>query len=381
MRVGIMGDTHKVRDEVIIRICEDFKRRKVDVKLHTGDIDIQQALRGVYGEGPVYFAISKDQLPFFKDENLLSKKLGWDCTYPKDRIIKVGDHYLYLGHAKTSDHANKVSQLAVIEEYVGDVWLYGHAEASVVGHTHFSKYLVRGPKRLINPGTAEGGYGAAGGYEYAIWDMETGRITFARILDQVPTKKPLVLGIISNTLDISKMDRTYWLRLSKTFKEEGVTDVVHCGNIAQEDIGKHLEGFNVHYFLGPDDEDVLSPPQNWQLIDRQRNTFDVDGYYFYIDPDLGHKMLTQNEEEIYNTSAEVLKLHPKIHVIFGASSVSPLMMEKAEALLLVPGDARRWAPYAIVKLPEYEITFDHLERNPLPPLELSRDEGGRPSER
>jgi predicted phosphodiesterase len=220
---------------------------------------------------------------------------------------------------------------------------------------------------FINPGAVEGSFGAAGGHEFAFIDTENDIIIFSRIQNPIPTKKSLCLGIISDSFDVSEMIPDFWGKLCKIFQTAGVTHIIHCGNIDNNDIGLPcLEKFEVFYNLRTDQENNKNMPKNWHLVSCEYPVVEIESYKFLVQLSLGPELLDQSEMQMHRRSLGLQKEYSGVHYILCGQTRTPFLEEAQNVMLLNPGGVMNNREYAIVKLPRHEITFGRIQRDSLP---------------
>lgn len=363
MKLGILSDTHQDKMNAIPYIIREFKKNGVEVIIHCGDIIETHVKPELFGNLPVFCALTDEQEKDMK-ENTDSKfphpQDNWLFTYPNKRVVDVGETRCYIGH-KRSFEILLGSELKLMETLDFIRRDYDNVEFVYSGHTHHQILMQSRRIVFINPGAVEDSLGIAGGAEYVIIDTKEDQIMFSRILPAKSVKKELKLGIISDSFDISEMDTIFWKRLAQIFQKNNVTHIIHCGNISLNDIGKEeLSPFQVFYNLRPDQRSSLKEKDNWHLISSEKPVVDIDGYQFYVQLDLGPEFLDQSEIGMHRLSLTIQKQHPEIKFILYGLTHDAFYEEGQNLILLNPGDVVRDKDYAIIALPQYEITFGRI---------------------
>ncbi len=372
MILGILSDTHEDRMNALPYIIKEFRKQGVELIIHCGDIDEAHLSAELFSKLPVICALTDEQVQDEKGRNGYSPFANlpehWIFTRPNERIIDIGNKIkVYVGH-KRSFEVLKGSEAKLMEtlyeirkEHDGVRWFFS-------GHTHHQIYMQGGLIGFVNPGAVELPLGIAGGAEYAIIDTDKDSITFNRVQMETPTKKPLKLGVISDSFDVSEMHPSFWKKLSDIFCKEGVTHIIHCGDIAVSDIGiPALDSFNVYYSLRSD-QCAEEERSNWHLINPDDPIVKIDGYQFYVELGLGSDLAEQSEIDMHRLCLKIQKQYPEDRFILCGLSHSAFYEEDQNLIIMNPGDVLQERRYVIVGLPNYEITFGKILNDPLPPL-------------
>ncbi|MFC1633322.1 metallophosphoesterase family protein [Planctomycetota bacterium] len=361
MIVGILSDTHRDRTNAIPHIVKEFKKRKVEVIFHCGDIEPPHLDEGLFGNLPVVCALIEEQKG---TKEFCFPPHGWRFTEPGDRIVTLPNGLrFYIGHKRafeflTGAETELMKTLEVIrKDYDCVQWLFS-------GHTHHQIYKQDPLINFVNPGAVEDSYD---GYEFAVIDTETKEITFSRIPKTEPIKKPFSVGVISDSLNISDLDVDFWANLAGQLKKRRVKHIIHCGNISLKDIGREeLKGFKVHYFLRKDQKNPSNVPDNWELIPWEKPTVTISGYRFNIQLDLGVTILDKSEIDMHRLSLQTRSDHPETNFILFGSTNYAFLEEGEQVRIINPGDVVRSRNYAVITLPTTEITFSSILPPPLP---------------
>lgn len=366
MILGLISDTHENPNQAIERIMRIFLSSGVEGIIHFGDIEPEHVDQNLFGSLPVYCALTDEQIKDYGADYFNAP--GWVFTLPGDRIIKIGADYYYIGHKRTWDflvgsQSKFWEWIYGIRKEYHNVWKFGS------GHTHRQVFLRSGEVDFINPGAAKGSDGVAKGFEYAILNTETGEIVFSRIQNPKPTASALKVAVISDTLDVTVMNPPFWSKLAEKLREQGVTHVIHCGNIYVEDIGKgELSEFTVYYNLRPGQDDKKKKPDNWCLIPWDSPMVKINGYKFCVQMAMGPELFNKSEFQMHETAKQIRLQFPEIQFLLSGSTPNAFYEEGENIVLLNPGDASRYSNFAIIGLPSYDISFGLIKPDMLPPL-------------
>jgi predicted phosphodiesterase len=361
MIIGILSDTHSDEYNALPHIIEQFKKREVEIIIHCGDIAKKHLDAKLFNDLPVICALVKDQVG---KEAFLKPPDKWIFTVPGQRIYRLTEYEnIYVGHSLSFEFLTgseaKLSQTLneIRKENDGVRWLFS-------GHTHHQIYK-QGLVSFINPGAVEDSFD---GYEFAVINTKNAEIVFGRIPKTNPVRPTFSVGVISDSLNISDMDPSFWGRLVAEFERRGVKYVVHCGNIAIRDIGRpEFQHLNVYYNLRKDQKDPGSPP-NWHLIPAENPIVEIEGYKFYVELDLGSALLEKSEVDMYRLCLDLRRNYPEISFVLCGFTNDALLEEGQEVRIINPGDILKDRNFTVICLPRTEITFGHVPVDPLPKL-------------
>ena len=361
MIIGVISDTHKDRANALPHVMVEFKKRNVDIVIHCGDIELQHVNPDFFNGLEVICALNQEQLEKFPVGNPPPR---WKFTAPGKRVLDIHGIRCYVGHRMSydilvgseTDFRKKIELLR--RDFDGLRWVFS-------GHTHHQILFQTQLVNFVNPGAIED---SVDGYEFTIIDTKTDQIVFCRIPKTKSTENPFSVGIISDSLNISKLDVNFWEKLKKEFQERGVTYIIHCGNIALDDIGqKELADFVVYYRLRPD-QAIRSNPKNWHLVPKDEPLVEIDGRQFYIHPNLARILLEESEVEMHKECLKTLESYPEVSFILYGGTNETFLDEGPRARIINPGDVVSSRSFAVVCLPRAEITFGHVPVDPLPPI-------------
>jgi len=395
MILGLMSDTHGIGGNALAHIAMEFKKRKVEMIIHAGDItksDIEK-MKVLFVGLPVMCALTHEQVAFYEEQEkerrkkeeethqkIPSKKpsapgLAWEFTQPEHRVRRLPNGFsVYLGHKRGfrflfGSIQDLIKNLQEIQ-YAND-----NVRFFISGHTHRQVFYEADMIDCINPGAIADSPGIGGGHEFAILDTDTRRITFSRIPLTKNQKENLKLAVISDSLDISQTDPYFWIKLTDELQRNNVTHIVHCGNISPDDIGiRPFESFEVYYNAN---RGVPSkkPPANWyplevkEVIDgRNIMNFEIKGHYFSVQLELGAGIRDKSEKDLDKLSQEIKTRYPEVRFIFCGMSRDAFLEEGQNVFILNPGDIFKDRGFVIIDLPLCEITFDHIPTDPLPEI-------------
>ncbi len=379
MILGAMSDTHSDKGKATPHIIAEFKRRGVEMILHCGDIRPEDVSNDLYGGLPVICAVVKDQTehPRFNDEC----PEGWRFTRTENRVIRLypGGELVYVGHKRHMEFlmgteekfAEILSNLRM--QFDGLRMVFG-------GHLHFQTYMHGNLVNFINPGAVETEDSIGWGYEFAIVNTNNREVVFSRILPSPDDRPVWTLGIISDSLDISHRDRTFWQRLADEFRSRKVTHIIHCGNIALMDIGRlELADFNVHYAIRANqksDYDLLKKggkiPANWKVIAEDNldkgSEVVINGYHIFVQLDLGFEFMTISEHHMDSRAMKIRRENPETEIVLCGFTREALLVEGQQVITINPGNTNADRSFTTFCFPRREITFGHVPIEPLPEL-------------
>ncbi|OHB75105.1 MAG: hypothetical protein A2Z25_01535 [Planctomycetes bacterium RBG_16_55_9] len=360
MIIGILSDTHNDEANAIPHIVKEFKKRKVEVIFHCGDIQPKHLNEELFGNLPVICALLDEQKGM---KEFCFPPNRWRFTVPGDRVVTLPNGLrFYIGHKRAFEYlqgggAKLIETLEFIrKEYDCVQWLFS-------GHTHHQIFKQDLLINFMNPGAVEYSFD---GYEFAVIDTEARETTFSRIPKTKPVDAPFTIGVISDSLNISRLDVDFWDNLAEELRKRGVKHIIHCGNISIEDIGREeLSDFTVHYFLRKDQKNPSNVPDNWQLIPLKERMVVINGYKFNIQLELGETILKKPEAELDEILSKTRGEHPETDFILFGSTNYAFLEEGTQARIVNPGDVVRGRNYAIITLPTTEITFSSILPPPL----------------
>jgi predicted phosphodiesterase len=360
MITGLLSDTHAIDEKVIRAIMQEFQNRKVEVVVHCGDIEPQHLDPELFGGLPVFCALNKEQLekPAFK-----TPPPGWTFTIPGERVIDIRHIRTYLGHKRSFDFLGGSEQSLLVfldtlrKDYDGLRWVYS-------GHTHHQIFAQTRLVNFVNPGAVDLSFN---GYEFAIVDTDTNETVFSRLGKTKPTIPTFSVGVISDSLRISKIDTGFWAKFAKEMADRNAGKIIHCGNIALEDIGRpELENFTVYCNLRPDQiRKVKSTPPNWRLIPEENPVIEINGYQFYVELDLGISLLERSEVEMHKLGLELRRRFHELDFVLCGFTHNALLVEQEQTCIVNPGDIVMDRNFAVICLPRNEITFGHVPLDPV----------------
>ena len=198
-------------------------------------------------------------------------------------------------------------------------------------------------------------------------DTDTGQIIFCRIPKTNPVENPFSIGVISDSLNISKLDIDFWRKLKKEFEDRGVTDIIHCGNIAADDIGREeLKNFTVYYKIRQKQIYFGKAPENWRLIPEEEPIVQINGRQFYIHSALARILLEESGADMHRECLKTLESYPEVSFILYGGTNDAFLQEGQRARIINPGDIVSSRSFAVICLPKTEITFGYVPVDPLP---------------
>lgn len=365
MKIGVISDTHKDRANALPWVIKELVcEHCVSAFIHCGDIEPRHLDPELFGNLPVICALNEEQVdkpPFDKIQ-----LPGWQFTAPGNRIRDLSDGTrMYVGHKRW--HEFLAGSERQITQTINDLrcthdglrWMFS-------GHTHRQGLFQTRLVNFINPGAIEDSLDNS--HEFAVIDTQTNEIIFSRILRTKPTEKPFSIGIISDSLNISKMDPSFWEKLVRELKERDVGFLIHCGNIDPEDIGRpELSDLQVYYFIKWR-QTRASAPLNWHQVSQEDLVVTINGYQFYIQSDLAASLLEESELDMHKHCLGLKQDYPGVCFVLYGRTNDCFLEEGHQTRILNPGDALKSRSFAVVCLPKTEITFGHVPLDPLPSI-------------
>jgi putative phosphoesterase len=378
MIIGVMSDTHGDKQKAIPHIIAQFVEREVELIVDCGDIAKEDVSKPLFGDLPVICALVDGQNddPFFVDHC----PEGWKFTRAGNRVTKLPNGELvYVGHKmhakflKTSEEDFNAALNELRQKFDGLRIVFG-------GHLHFQTYMHGNLVNFINPGSvgAEGSIGW--GYEFATVDTDTREVVFSRILPESDSRSTWSLGVISDSLDISLRSPSYWGRLVQEMQNRGVNQLIHCGNLALDDIGRpELKDFTVHFAIRPDQKvQYLKKkaenkiPGNWKVLAEDKLNegalVHINGYNFYVQLDLGFQFITMNEHGMDSIAMKIRRDHQETEFVLCGFTREALLVEGQQVVTINPGNVNADRSFAVICFPRREVTFGHVPYDPLPEL-------------
>lgn len=360
MIFGVLGDTHKDVQCAIPRIMDKFEEAGVNMIIHTGDIESQHLKPEIFRNIPVICALTnnqEDELDFQFPPN------GWTFTYPGKRIKRFKNFRIYVGHKKffellrNNESEFRESLEIAGRDHDGLRWVFA-------GHVHRQFFDQDPLMNCVNPGAVEGSFW---GYSYAIVKTKTREVIFSRILPSENSIPNFKVAIISDSRNVSRLNLGFWEKLAKRLKKEGVQEIIHCGNISNEDIGiSELGEFKVHYNLLKGQGYRHKQFPNWHLIDRDNPVVEINGYRFCVQHELGGSLISKNEMDMLKLSLDLASRFPSIdYVLFGLTRAA-FLEENEQLWILNPGDIANDQNFATIELPRNEITFGRIPIGSIP---------------
>ena len=363
---GVISDTHEDKMNALSHIMAEFRKRNVEAIIHAGDIEPKHLKPELFNNLPVICALVESQIE--KPEFSKPPK-GWIFTRPGKRVFNFCNNVIYVGHKRafeflTGSEADLINTLNMIRRDHDFVrWLFS-------GHTHHQVYKKGHLINFVNPGAVESSFE---GYEFAVINTETDEIVFSRILKTEPLKERFAVGVISDSLNISDLDNAFWENLADEFRKYDIKHIIHCGNLAESDIGREeLKDFEVYYNLRSDQKN-LNAPKNWHLIPGNQPVVEINGYRFYVQLDLGADLLEQSEYDMHKLCLKLRRTYHGISFVLCGFTNDAFYEEGEQVRIINPGDIVKGRNYAVISLPRVEITFSHVPIEPLPPINSGKN--------
>lgn len=357
----VLSDTHGI-DEKIIRaiVKEGVEKRNIELIIHCGDIKPRHANSELFNGFPVFCALTEDQVenPAFQNP-----PPGWTYTMPGERIINVNGIKMYLGHKRAFDflRGSERSLQMFMDELRKD---NDELRLVLCGHTHHQIFVQTPLVNFVNPGAVETGFN---GHEFAVIDTDTNQIVFSRQEKTKPIIPTFSVGVISDSSRISKLDTKFWEKFDKEMLERDVGIIIHCGNIAVEDIGRpELEKFTIYCNLRQDQlGKIKSVPPNWQIIPTEEPIVEINGYRFFVRHDLGISLIRRSEIDMGDLCLKLRRQFNELDFVLCGFTRNALLVEQEQTCIVNPGDVVRDRDFAVICLPRCEITFGHVPLDPI----------------
>jgi len=380
MLLGILGDTHDCPDDAIREAVLDLKNRGAEIIFHTGDIEKQHLCPNLFANLPVIVALTKEQQ---FNPNFLFSPPDWVYTRPGNsmithqtiedqhnqairnsiasrlaignRIVNLGDIAIYLGHERSYDVMMNAERF---NEFIGLVNLvFDGVRYVFTGHTHHQFMVQRNGVTWINPGSL--GWGVSKDYEYAFVDTKTEEVIFTRLPYTKSDFKPVTVGVLSDTGNISDRDPNFWESLRKEFKKRDVSTVIVDGGFLSRDIGRpEFSDFQVFYSLTADQSDAVYKPDNWNLVLPGNPIVDICSNRFLIQHGMGIDLDGKTEVDMIKLVREQSKKYQHVDFVVCGGIHNALFEEHDEVMIINPGDARNHRKFTTICFrPHCEITY------------------------
>jgi len=385
MIIGCISDTHEIDRAVIGEVIEEFKRRGVEIVAHMGDIIPEHVDPELFGGYPVICVLTKEQAfnpaffmapcnwhfvrpAYYKDQPSMGghfadqeaekkvRELEEFCMQMRifARLVRFGDIVAYFGHERSFElfcNPQKVRDFFSELNQVRDgVYL------AMTGHMHHQFLFQNNGITWLNPGAVERSWNSS--YEFAVYDTKKGEAVFARLSSQESKLKPVSVGIVSDTANVSELDSGFWCRLVKEFQDRGVTNVICCGDFRTTDIGRpELSNFHVSYYLPPHTLDCQVKQANWHRLDIEEPIIEIGGHRFYVQHGIGPEQADFSEIQRDQAFHGLLTKHGRLDFIVAGLVPDTIFQEGQHYSFVNPGDARDHKRYACICLPRREYTF------------------------
>ncbi len=388
MIIGCISDTHEISREVIREIVEEeFKKRKVEVVVHAGDIIPAHVDPELFGGLPVVCVLTKDQAfsPHFavSPQNWRFVRPAYAQDPPKSagkfndpaaaakiseleefcelqrifaRLVRIGDLVAYCGHERSFDAFNRPEKVKDFFTQVNQV--KDGVYLAITGHSHHQFLYRTNNVTWVNPGAVERSWNST--VEFAVIDTTRNQVIFARLSKAEAKATPVTIGIVSDTAEVSDLDANYWARLAKQFQDRGVTEVICCGYFQPQDIGRpELSDMQVYYYLMPEDKGKNEEhrPANWHPIDHDKPIVEICSHRFYVQHGIGPEQANFSEIQRDNAFKELFHQHQRLDFIVAGLTSDTIYQEAQNYAFIDPGDARDHKCVCTVCLPRRELDF------------------------
>jgi predicted phosphodiesterase len=277
------------------------------------------------------------------------------------RLVNLGSIIAYVGHERSHDVLIDKARFNEFLQRLNQVC--DGVSLICTGHTHHPFLVQRDHVNWINPGAVmvmPSTVTPGDGYNYALYNSANNEVVFCRIPVVQSSHKPLTVGIIADTDNISQLDDRFWSQLAKEFSERGAETIIMCGNHWGGDIGRpEFDGFNVYFNMLPHQADIGSVPSNWHRINPDFPVVDVMGFKLMVKYNFGDGLSQEAEYGSLQAAKELSHEYNNHHIDFVlcGQSQDALFEEGEGIIILCPGDSRNRRKFATVCLPRKEITF------------------------
>lgn len=358
MIIGAVSDTHNIDDKILKAVIAELAKRGAEYFIHCGDIEPQHVDADLFLNKPVVCALNAEQVekPAFKNP-----PPGWIFTTPDQRVIDINHIRTYVGHKRSFDFLlGSERRLLNFMETIRNE--HDGLRCVFSGHTHHQIGLQTPHVDFFNPGAV---YNSFDGYEFAVIDTSIRQVVFSRLMKTPPVMPTFSIGIISDSLRISQFDPKFWEMLTKELSSRDAGTVIHCGNIATEDIGRpELANFCVYCNLRPGQiNKAKSMPPNWHLIDPAYPVVEINGYRFYVQLDLGMDLLEESEVGMHKICLNLRRQFNELDFVLCGFTRHFLFEEGEQICIVNPGDVVQDRNFAVICMPRKEVTFGHVPRD------------------
>lgn len=384
MILGILSDPHEDKHNAIPHVIAEFKKRGVEVVICPGDLtEAKHYDVDLFGGFSVYYALTENQCEMDAKGNCIRPKRqfmppgrNWQYTMPGHRIIEINGELYYLGHKIPFEYYLLMSE-EKFGEHLQEIRLQNDGLRYIFGgHTHVQTLCEERTVSMINSGAVMGS--GNWGYEFAVLDTDTNQIIFGRVMPAPPLDDPFTVGVITDSLNVSRLDVKFWPRLRQEFMARGVSHVIHLGNIALEDIGTpEFADFTVHYNLLPtqvvdlDCADLhwqKKIPDNWNLINPEAPVVDILGKRFYVKLDLALEFRNMSESGLDHMTMKLRKEFPGTNYVLCGMTNGALYYEGQQVRVVNPGNSCYGHRAVTICSPRDELTFFGVPVDPLPAI-------------
>lgn len=393
MIIGVLGDTHDCQEEDIVAIVsEEFLPRKVDVIIHTGDIEKKHINPDLFAHLPVVCVLTKKQTPDFDfsfpppnwifvrasyapdppefvgnfTDPLANKKIKqlietWERYKIHCRLVPITHNQesimAYCGHERSFDVFNNPQKVADFFNEVNQV--YDGVRLATTGHTHHQFVYRHDGLIWVNPGSVV--YSWNHTKEFAVVYTDNWEVVLGRLSKSEAKISPVTVGIVSDTGNIDDLDVNFWLRLSQEFNKRGVSKVICCGDFRPQDIGRpEFENFDVYYYLLAFYQDNNFKPNNWHLLSPTNPLVEIGGHRFYVQHEIGLEYADFSEIESNCAFKTIVNKYKHLDFIVAGLVPGTIFQETQKYAFINPGDARSHRCFATICLPRLEYTVSTI---------------------
>jgi len=391
MIIGCFGDTHDIEETVINEIVEkEFRPRKVEVIIHTGDIIAKHVSAELFGNFSTVCVLTKEQafnfrfsvspqnwrfvrpafpqdMPDFMghcsdpEANKYIEELKEFCMKQRiyARLVPItspnGERLVvYCGHARSFDAFRNAQKVRDFFTEINQV--YDGVNLAVTGHTHHQFVFRYGPITWINPGAVTEAMNQT--HEFAVINTRTKEVVLGRLSGPEAKVSPVTVGIVSDPGNIDQIDATFWQRLRKEFELRDVSQVICCGHFRPEDIGRpEFDGLEVYYYLLPEYSNGQNVPANWHQLLPENPVVEICAHRFYVQHKIGPEHADFSEIQRHAAFGWIFETYKHIDFIVAGLAPGTILQETDSYTFINPGDARDHKNFATVCLPRREYTL------------------------
>jgi predicted phosphodiesterase len=390
MIIGCMGDTHDVDKSYSSKTVNEFINRKVQVIVHTGDIESHHIDPELYAGLPVICVLTKMQAYdanfSFSPNNWRFVRPGYNKDEPKFvgnftdpranevlaelaqlfqlqkihcRIvpIKIGNEAVmaYCGHERSFDVYTDPQKVRNFFTEINQV--YDGVRLAVTGHMHRQFVWRHGSLTWVMPGSVLESLNKT--HEFATVDTSNWEVVLGRLCNTEAKLKPVTVGIVSDTGNIDDLDCHFWEKLKKEFNFRDASHIICCGYFHPSDIGRpEFADKQVYYYLLPEFADYsVGNYLNWHRLPYDNPVVDICGHLFYVQHDIGPEQADLSDAGRHNAFIDIRNRYKRLDYIVSGLVPDTIVQEDGNSFFINPGDAKEHRNFSTVCLPRGELTI------------------------